>query len=238
MSKGHVSTYRGWEYEEKGDYHRNLDPNWSYTPTYLRKLDFVYNQIQKLGHAARILDAGCGEGVLVEEFRLQGFQIEGIDLNYESEMVQRGSVLDMPYREASFDTVLLLDVFEHLSYADQPKALSEIRRILRNGGCLIASIPNLAHWNSRVRFAALGELDRTDSEKNHIGERPFRENKKLLMEAGFEIKRIKGITLTVPFVYRWIICRRPATFRWLHDFLEFFATPSLAFIDVFVCRKE
>jgi len=238
MSKGHVSIYRGWEYEEKGDYHRNLDPNWSYTPTYLHKLDFVRKQIQKLGQAARILDAGCGEGVLVEEFRHQGFQIEGIDLNYESEIVQRGSVLDLPYRETSFDAVLLLDVFEHLSYADQVNALSEIRRVLRSEGHFIASIPNLAHWNSRLRFMLLGKLHRTDCEINHIGERPFAENKKLLMEAGFWIEKIKGITLTVPFVYPWIISRRPARFRWLHDLLEIIAVPSLTLIDVFVCRKK
>jgi len=27
--------YRCWEYSKKGDYHKNLDPDWSYTPTYL-----------------------------------------------------------------------------------------------------------------------------------------------------------------------------------------------------------
>lgn len=134
MNEDKAPAYRGWEYSEKGDYHRNLDPNWSYTPTYLRKMAFVRNQIQALGQGARILDAGCGEGVLVEEFRHQGFLIEGIDLNYESEIVQRGSVLDMPYKDASFGAVLLLDVFEHLGYADQPRALSEIRRVLPGGG--------------------------------------------------------------------------------------------------------
>lgn len=238
MNEDNVPFYRGWEYAEQGDYHRNLDPDWSYTPTYLRKLHFVRKQIQNLGQGARILDAGCGEGILVEEFRHQGFQIEGIDLNYESEIVQLGSVLDLPYRQASFDAVLLLDVFEHLTYAEQPKALSEIHRILRGGGHLIASIPNLAHWNSRLRFILFGGLHRTDCEVNHIGERPFRENKRLLMEAGFRIEKIKGITLTVPFVYPWIICRRPVRFRWLHDLLEIFAVPSLTLIDVFVCRKK
>jgi len=238
MDENKGSPLRGWEYSLKGDYHRNLDPNWSYTPTYLRKLRFVRKQIQQLGREVRILDAGCGEGVLVEEFRQQGFQIEGIDLNYESEIVRRGSVLDLPYREASFDAVLLLDVFEHLGYGDQPRALSEIHRILRRGGYLIASIPNLAHWNSRLRFAVLGRLHRTDSELRHIGERPFTENRKLLMEASFVIVETKGITLTLPFVYPGIICRSPARFRWLHDFLEIFAVPSLTLIDVFVCCKE
>ena len=232
-----MANYRGWEYSKKGDYHRNLDKNWSYTPTYLRKIKTIENQIQTIDKKANILDAGCGEGVLVEMFRKKGFQIEGIDLNYESEIVRRGSVLEMPYQNASFDAVLFLDVFEHLNYADQPKALAEISRVLRPGGKLIVSVPNLAHWNSRFRIFCFGTLDRSDTETNHIGERPYGENRKLLVDAGFLIEKTVGITLTVPFLYRRIICRKPALFRWLHDLLEPFAVPQLAMLNVFVCRK-
>ena len=232
------SPYRAWEYARHGDYHRNLDPNWSYTPTYLRKMAFVDRMIRDAGPGVHILDAGCGEGVLVEAFRNEGFQIEGLDLNYESEFVQRGSVLEMPYEDNSFDLVLLLDVFEHLAFADQPTTLEEIHRVLDNGGLLIASIPNLAHWNSRFRMAFFGQLDRTDRETNHVGERPFIENRQLLREAGCKIEEIKGVTLTVPFLYRRVICRRPAAFRWLHDLLELLAVPSLAMVDIFVCRKS
>ncbi|MCJ7653805.1 MAG: methyltransferase domain-containing protein [Dehalococcoidia bacterium] len=230
--------YRGWEYATRGDYHRNLDPNWSYTPTYLRKMAFVRRQIRALGARMRILDAGCGEGVLLEEFKAQGFKIEGLDLNYESEYVRLGSILDMPYEDGTFDAVLLLDVFEHIGYADQPVALAEIHRVLRKGGKLITSIPNLAHWNSRFSMAFFGRLDRTDIETNHVGERPFAENRRLIQQTGFQIEQVKGVTLTVPVIYRRVICRRPAWFRWLHDLLEPLAVPSLAMLDIFVCRKS
>ena len=232
-----IEVYRNWEYARCGDYHRNLDPNWSYTPTYLRKMAFVRNLISSLPLKARILDAGCGEGVLVEEFKAEGRDIQGLDLNYESKYVQRGSVLDMPYTDNSFDAVLFLDIFEHLAYSDQQLALDEIHRVLQGRGILIASIPNLAHWNSRFWFSLFGKLDRTDIETNHIGERPFLENRILLQKADFEIAKVKGITLTVPFLYRRIICRRPAWFRWLHDMLEPLAVPSLAMLNIFVCRK-
>ena len=81
-------------------------------------------------------------------------------------MFQCSSVLDMPYADNSFDVVLFLDVFEHISYAEQPIALVEIFRVLRRGGTLLASIPNLAHFNSRFRMAFLGQLDRADIETN------------------------------------------------------------------------
>lgn len=237
MDKKTNSRYCSWEYAKLGDYHRNLDPNWSYTPTYLRKMKFVTNKIQSLGEKSSILDAGCGEGVLVEHFIKQGYDIKGLDLNYESQYVQRGSVLKMPFEDNLFDAILLLDVFEHIAYSDQSIALSEIHRVLKSGGRLIASIPNLAHLNSRFRIAFLGKLDRTDIEVNHIGERPLEENISLIKNAGFLIDQIKGITLTIPLIYRQVICRRPSWFRWLHDLMEPLAIPSLAMINIFVCRK-
>jgi len=86
-------------------------------------------------------------------------------------------------------------------------------------------------------MALFGHIDRTDIETNHPGERPFSENRQILRDAGFHIEKIKGVTLTVPFLYRRVICRRAARFRWLHDLLEPFAVPSLAMLDIFVCTK-
>ena len=229
--------YRGWEYARLGDYHKNLDPNWSYTPTYLKKIRFVRKFIEDLPKETRILDAGCGEGVLVEEYRSKGYSIEGLDLNYASKYVRLGNILDMPYSDDSFDVVLMLDVFEHLSFEDQPKALSEIKRVLRPKGNLLISIPNLAHINSRFRFLLKGQLDRTDIETNHPGERPFKENVKILKNAGFDIQKIKSITLTLPFIYRRIICRKPAMFKWLHDVLDVCAVPHISMLNIFVCEN-
>jgi 2-polyprenyl-3-methyl-5-hydroxy-6-metoxy-1,4-benzoquinol methylase len=230
--------YRGWEYLKRGDFHKNLDPNWSYTPTYLKKMAFVRREIDDLGKDAHILDAGCGEGVLVEDFCSQGFHIEGLDLNYESVHVRHGSVLEMPFEDETFDAVLLLDVFEHLTFADQPVGLAEIHRVLNSAGKLIISIPNLAHCNSRFRMALFGRIDRTDTETNHPGERSFAENRQILKDTGFHIEKIKGVTLTVPFLYRRVICRSAAQFRWLHDLLEPLAIPSLAMLNIFVCSKR
>lgn len=230
--------YRGWEYAKKGDYHKNLDPNWSYTPTYLKKMKYIRNFLDNLSLKTKILDAGCGEGVLIEEYRLKGYFIEGIDLNYESAYVRRGNILEMPYPDNTFDVVLCFDVFEHIDFKDQLQCLREIKRILVDGGKLLISIPNLAHLTSRVCFFFTGNLDRSDIETNHIGERPIKENIKLLQSAGFRIIKIKGITLTFPFVYRRIICRNPAKFRWFHNSLEPFAIPSLAMLNIFLCEDK
>ena len=82
-----------------------------------------------------------------------------------------------------------------------------------------------------------GNLERSDSEVNHPGERPLAENLSLILDAGSKIDSINGITLTVPYLYRRIICRCQAWFRLLHDTLELLVEPSLALVNSLFCRK-
>ncbi len=236
-SNDSVDPYRGWEYAHLGDYHRNLDPNWSYAPTYMRKMKWIRRHIDKLPMMAQILDAGCGEGVLVEEYSKLDRNIDGLDLHYSSEFVQRGDICQMPYEDGHYDLVLLLDVFEHIPYLDQPRVLQEIHRVLKPRGELIASIPNLAHFSSRIAFLLLGRLHRTDSITNHIGELPIWENRQLLIDNGFHIDRCIGVTLTVPIIHQ-LIAHYTAHLRWLHDLFEPLAIPSLAMLNIFFCRAS
>jgi len=74
------------EYAERGEYHKHLDPNWGYYPIYVRKLALVDDIIGQLPPDAKILDAGCGEGVLVEKYRAEKRDIRGCDLSYESDI--------------------------------------------------------------------------------------------------------------------------------------------------------
>src|SRR6266496_4396691 len=53
MSKNSEIAYHGGEYTRLGDYHKNLDPNLSYTPTYLQKMAFVEQFIQSQPRTAR-----------------------------------------------------------------------------------------------------------------------------------------------------------------------------------------
>jgi 2-polyprenyl-3-methyl-5-hydroxy-6-metoxy-1,4-benzoquinol methylase len=232
------SEYRSWEYARLGEYHRKLDLNWSYAPTYLRKMSLVRKFLDTCLPSTRILDAGCGEGVLVEEYSAKGYQIEGVDQNYGSTYVRQGDIREMSFFDNNtFDVVLLLDVFEHLGFYDQQRVLQEIKRILKPNGYLIASIPNLGHLSSRIAFVLFGRLFRTDIDLNHIGERPYFENRRLLAKNGFVVERVVGITLTVPLIYG-LITRHAARLRWLHNLFEPLAIPSLAMLDMFYCRAR
>ena len=228
---------RGGEYAARGDYHRTPDPAWDYYPTYVAKLEAVRRWLDALPPGTRVLDAGCGEGVVVEEYAGR-LAIEGLDPNYSSNRVRTGSLTALPYADATFDRALCLDVLEHLSFEDQPRALAELHRVLRTGGELLVSVPNLAHLQSRIHFLLRGRLIRTASELKHPGDRPITEYLQLSTRAGFELVARRGIFPTVPIVTR-LIRRNPQSLLPLHRWLSrLLPVPGWCFLNLLTFRKR
>lgn len=229
--------YRANEYAKRGDYHKELDKNWPYYPIYIAKLNFVNKYLNKFPKDKKILDMGCGEGVLVEQFRNKGYDITGMDLYYSSEFVIKGNITDTKLDSDSFDLILCLDVIEHLNFEEQEKALKEIHRILKNEGVLLATIPNLAHFASRLSFLLTGRLFRTSKIERHKGDRPIDEYIDLIKKY-FTIVKRKGIFPTFP-ISALLTYKFPSKVLLLHRVLNrVFARPNWCFLNVFICRKN
>jgi SAM-dependent methyltransferase len=227
---------RRGEYAARGDYHRSPDPAWDYYPTYIAKLDFVRRYLNALPIGTRVLDAGCGEGVIVDEYA-QRLDIVGVDANYASARVSAGSVTALPFDVGAFDRALCLDVLEHLPYEDQPRALAELHRVLKVGGELLVSIPNLAHLQSRLHFLLRGRLIRTASEYKHPGDRPAHEYLQLAARAGFTLIDRRGIFPTVPVVTH-LVRRQPQKLAWVHRLLtRLLPVPDWCFLNLLTFRK-
>lgn len=226
------------EYAERGEYHRHLDSNWSYYPTYLAKMKFIRSYMRKIPPNYKILDLGCGEGVLVEEFKNLGYDIAGLDQNYSSEFVVRGDILRTPFPDQNFDLILCLDVIEHLNYENQEIAIREIRRILKDTEVVIFTIPNLAHIYSRLRFSLRGQLDRTANIKKHPGDRPVKEYLQLLKQEGFHVMQRKGLFPTLPIFYQ-LIQRWPAKTLWLYTIMNrLLPYANLCFLNIVIAKKS
>ena len=209
------SPCRG-EYAERGDYHRAPDAAWDYLPTYLAKLAHVRRWLERAARRRRrVLDAGCGEGVLVEEFAGR-LAIEGLDANYSSAHVTRGSLLELPFAAGRFDRALCLDVLEHLAYEDQPHGARRAAPRARAGR-------RAAGLGAEPRAPAVaGPLpaDRTPDSHGERGEAPGRSAARGV-PAGCSIapastsSRERGVFPTVPVLTAWIR-RKPADRAWLH----------------------
>lgn len=225
------------EYAQRGDYHEQLDPNWSYYPVYIAKMRAVDKFIQKFqSREMKILDVGCGEGVLVKKYRVKGYNIQGIDLYYSSELVTQGDIKSMPYEDESFDVILCLDTIEHLNYADQEQAFAEIFRVLRRSGFAIFTLPNLAHFLSRLKFLLKGRLERTATPEKHPGDRPLGEYIDMIHKQGFCIKTVRGIYFTCP--YRQIVDKLLTKKLADYIFTKLTIVPSLCLLNLILCKKR
>lgn len=105
----------------------------------------------------RILDAGCGTGGDALFLRRYG-TVVGLDLATEALTLARGripgrlvrgSVLQLPFADHSFDLVTSFDVLYHRAVIDERQALAEVRRVLRRDGRLLIRLPAYEWLRSR-----------------------------------------------------------------------------------------
>lgn len=153
-----------------------------YTPGYTENaVDFMSRRTAE-SHAAfflpqlrpdmRLLDCGCGPGGITVGLaqRVSPGEVIGIDLGGAqlarareracaaniSASFQEASVYSLPFPDADFDAVFSHALFEHL--AEPFKALAEIRRVLKPGGCVGLRSPDwggfvLHPWSDRLASA-------------------------------------------------------------------------------------
>jgi len=127
--------------------------------------DLVVSLLRQAGKVeGDILDMGAGSGYLTRLLAnsrakgaagLAACDLEAAPFSGEGVPFTQCNVDEgLPYPDASFDAVVAIEVMEHTrtSY----RVLGEIARVLRPGGVVIFSVPNVGHMLSRLSFAASG----------------------------------------------------------------------------------
>jgi 2-polyprenyl-3-methyl-5-hydroxy-6-metoxy-1,4-benzoquinol methylase len=104
----------------------------------------------------RVLDVGCGRGLLLRVFRNRAWQVQGTELSaqaarYAREVVkipvEIGRLETIGFADNSFDAVTMWHVLEHIP--DPRVLMLEVRRILKPGGVFLVGVPNFGGWEAR-----------------------------------------------------------------------------------------
>jgi ubiquinone/menaquinone biosynthesis C-methylase UbiE len=225
-------------YAELGEYHRNVSKKWKYYALYMERNRVVRKELEALKKNSKIVDLGCGEGVLVEELVKRGYDAIGLDKNYSSKYVKKGDMARLPFKDKSFDIVLSLDSLQYLTTSGQKKALKEMLRVLKHDGKVIFAVPNKKHFAARIIKLLTGTFPKTDSKTPPAGDKGIREYLAMINNAGLEVKKIKGILPTYFILSTFLITTFPSKFQWLLRIIDLFALPSLSFLNCIVAVKR
>jgi len=138
----------------------------AYRPGDNRRVDLA---LRLLPSGQRLLDVGCGGGVLAAEARDRFAEVHGVDIAEDAVRLARergvvASVVNLsaqplPYGEAHFDVVTALSSLQYV--ADLEGVVAECARVLRAGGSLLVAVPNMRALWRLWTLAARGTFPRT-----------------------------------------------------------------------------
>lgn len=159
----------------------------------------------------RVLDVGCGFATTSARIQALGNEVTGIDSSAEAEEIaktrlSRFVLADVENADAidtgeRFDVVIFADVLEHLAWP--VSTLKTYLRLLKDGGSVLVSLPNVGLWSVRFahlagrwEYAETGVLDRT-----HLRFFTRRSARRMLAESGLSpVKTTYNPGLVRPFV--------------------------------------
>lgn len=161
-----------------------------------------------------VLDVGCGFATTSQHIAGRGNRVTGIESSAEAVAVARGRVSDVVHADLQqldevtralagrrFDVIIFADVLEHLAWPIG--ILRGYLDLLKDGGSVIVSLPNVGLWSVRLNLLAgrfhyeeTGVLDRT-----HLRFFTRRTARELIEHASLEVvRRTYNPGLVRPFV--------------------------------------
>ena len=147
-------------YSYESGYQSNKKGDFTDAPkdTKTRKIFEYLTEIHPGTEKKNLLDVGCSSGEFMHYAELQGYSADGVELNRRTVEVARahglnvfhGFLKDAEFADDFFDVIFLGDIIEHVNSPQE--LLSECSRVLKKGGTIVISTPNLDCSWSRTTF--------------------------------------------------------------------------------------
>lgn len=171
------------------------------------KLAYVRDVLTRANVApgAKILDGGCGAGLVTIPLAEAGYDVIGVDQSTSSLSVarqrarspratfQKADVENLSFADVSFDAVLLLDLLEHVD--DPRKTIAEAARVLRPGGVLVFHTFNRTFMSWLLAVKALEVLMRGGPKHIHVHHKFIkpRELEQMATASGLRVTEFTGV---------------------------------------------
>ena len=181
----------------------SADKDWDeWTNTYetQRRLDLIFGDLLEDVElqGVHFLDAGCGGGHFSARASARGAKVVSMDVGTHllAQVAKRcssqgtvGSVLQLPFPDASFDVVMSTEVVEHTT--EPLAAVAAIARVVKPGGWLVLTTPGRL-WQPVVRLASALRLRPYQGYENFVWPQQARQ---VVEQQGIVVDRFEGFNL-------------------------------------------
>lgn len=197
---------------------------------YRQSFDARRSQIERYQTGpGSLLDVGCGDGRFVRYYANRGWDAVGFDFSPSAQAMAHqtnpnvrilgGHLHDHHLPAASFDVITLWQVLEHIR--DPVSLLRSLRQLLKPGGLLVAAVPNIESFQSRLAGSRWFGLD-VPRHLTHFSPRTLR---RTLETAGLRVHRINHFSFRyAPYGMFYSLLDRLFT---RHDFMSDLAKRTL-----------
>ena len=187
---------------------------------FLKHLLRIEKRVGSSTENRRLMEIGCGSGVLLKTAISRGWQADALELSPElaslagqlnpSSKITVADILDHTDGNSNYDAVMALDVVEHV--LDPELMLKNCQAMLKPGGLLLIQTPNTLGLRSRTQKARWDMLDCSQ----HINLFSARGLEGLLEKTGFEVVMLrtvsgsgmeKGAAVVVASMKEWVLDR-------------------------------
>lgn len=165
----------------------------------------ILNELRRR-QKGRLLDIGCGEGVLLEGARRHGFDVSGIDCSERAVEICHRKNLDvvcldiedqgLPFNE-EFDVIIAADVIEHLH--DHYKFLASVNNCLREKGLLFLTTPN-SSWLFYRAYYLLGKTPTQIQNPLHLRFFSLSHLLRICRDQGFSLEKDLSCISSLPLI--------------------------------------